>query len=108
MIVYPNSKYLAREVIYNKGDHISETRLTQNANYTRSKASIDFSKTLGRESRVISHNRFGAKVPEVYKHGIDVSHKRFATQPGERFNSDDDGEGEEEELPEVEDYNADT
>ena len=64
IIVHPTSKYPTREVIHSNSDYITEVRLSQGANYTRSKASLNIEKQLSREAKVITHNRFGPIIPE--------------------------------------------
>jgi len=76
MVVYPTAKYPKREVIYKNSDYIQETRLSQGANFTRSKASINIDYQLGREAKVVTHNRFGPVIPEVYRFKSKNVHKK--------------------------------
>ena len=71
IIVYPSQQYPKREVLYVDSDYLPEARLQMNANSSRSQRSIKYDTMLGREAKVITHNRFG---PKMYN---ESSHKRF-------------------------------
>ena len=64
MIVYPSAQFPTREVIYADSDYLRETQLQQTANSHKSQASFSYDTQLGREAKVITHNKFGPKIQQ--------------------------------------------